>query len=1586
MKLHVGERFAGSGPAGQPGGYVVTGVVRETPWSGLYLGKKIFYNFDFTDKEPRETEEKEWLDIYLRTVQYPELDDPVYVAGRRAMARGEIRRVLGSSASHVWPEPVDLLEVPNTRDAFSLSGTPSVGRSATVDPREPVGIFARPQGELLGHWRRARPSQSAVLAVLGELLGFLRAAHEEGLVVNGLGPDTVLVDHACRIHFLGSDMTADAKSSFPWGRFFPPERYATGFAAPECFDAAVPRSARTDLFAWAVLAWFLLTGADPAELAAKQEQLWVRFRTEELSALEKALRAVAPAEINAWADQLGQKGEALVSHWPRGFLTTFRQCVAADPRQRPPSVAALLSWLVAPPPAPVAAVLALRRPGDQVRLFFDLAGIDPETQLVIRRGIGSQPLTITEGEPVSSGPPRAWLDDTPPRRPAPEAIFYGVFTRWLLQEEAPSSAPVPAQLLEPTAANLRLFAESAATGDDREPPAVSLLFQALDAVKVAEALLVSSQARVRSWAARHLGSLMQAGRLAAQAETLLWRSLADSSQTVRLQAAAGLLGPGSAPDGRRVRRVLELLGGGNLDQALEAARMLPALGVSLDLIRQVAADLEAERPAACPVCGQPVATRDRAEHLRAAHGYVDVSGNLLSRPAALERLWDRVFLGNDAPAHDQVLDILDRGPSRDREDAPYAAALRSQLGARAEALLRTRSQEVPRLVRCLRQNPRAHPYFPILLRDADPNIREVGRELLLPELGGRLGAGAVTARDIRRELDRVCPADELEEKILLCRQLPYLGIDAAVVKTCLARLENERLVVCPECARMIPGGQVESHLRRSHRVFQFRGERRPLAEAGSVLLEAVCGPSPDPEAWAVLETITRDEHPDKSACLLASWLAQKLSAVVDEQRQQVACAVAEAVAAGESGPRMVNQLAAAPADAAFRPAALHLALEVTARLPAPVPGNVLQAVKPLVGDKQAPAEARRAALGALLPSVGTTGPAVRELLMAFTAGTGKEASIRRLRQLQQEVGRLDVIDDLCRELEDQVRMRCTRCPAELPRVQMVRHLWEEHRLVLEGRRVREPWRLIEDWLEDYRLERDPQLMARCEELAGRLDPKQGPAHLQRLLLQHGVEDAEARTTLLAQARQQRASLCPHCYSQVPVQDALPPASVDAGAGELEAMGYGVHVADRWLLPWLTIHTPEGVLRDGFQSGWFRTHAGMAAFIGGFMILVMFGLMVFVSLPVLLGITAAAGLIVGGLAWLTWPTPPPLRDRAVNAAWTILVPKMLDRLTRQASAFLAGLAWVSANRGTRHDRAEVLDEACRVLKEASADDPQRARHLGALLRLQFEDVAPRRADVMPLLLEQAERCLAGKSPLALLDELLAGSKSPWGRPALQARFRTLLCMAAFERGLECSDLLDLGRALPALGAVLKVDEPGALAQLRLLWWLRQARPWNRLGEARTVFELADNPRFGLKSLEQCPDLLVALEMTPSLFIGTRGVWLDGTCITEFVESVEIVSQPGPPQRFQLVVGPHSFRLRDNPEDVARVLERTLRYYFGDFLPQAPSALRWRSPGVLAQLGACNGAKCPGCRRRILPCLGDVAISLEEQERTRQAALG
>ena len=98
---------------------------------------------------------------------------------------------------------------------------------------------------------------------------------------------------------------------------------------------------------------------------------------------------------------------------------------------------------------------------------------------------------------------------------------------------------------------------------------------------------------------------------------------------------------------------------------------------------------------------------------------------------------------------------------------------------------------------------------------------------------------------------------------------------------------------------------------------------------------------------------------------------------------------------------------------------------------------------------------------------------------------------------------------------------------------MMRHLWDKHRLILDGRHVREPWAVVEDWINEYRQSGDPARLELCRIRASQLDPIDGLHRVHRLLLKSGASDAEAQDDLLVQAREQHASLCPGCFAWRP---------------------------------------------------------------------------------------------------------------------------------------------------------------------------------------------------------------------------------------------------------------------------------------------------------------------------------------------------------------------------------------------------------------------------------------------------------------------
>src|SRR5439155_23118575 len=101
-------------------------------------------------------------------------------------------------------------------------------------------------------------------------------------------------------------------------------------------------------------------------------------------------------------------------------------------------------------------------------------------------------------------------------------------------------------------------------------------------------------------------------------------------------------------------------------------------------------------------------------------------------------------------------------------------------------------------------------------------------------------------------------------------------------------------------------------------------------------------------------------------------------------------------------------------------------------------------------------------------------------------------------------------------------------------------------------------------------------------------------HVQRLLLRHGIEDREALTSLLGQARHKRVCLCPYCYGLIPVKEVEVPAPLTFTDDSLEGAGYRIEVTENWLFPRLTIAGPKGEIVAGREPAPFLTRNGALA--------------------------------------------------------------------------------------------------------------------------------------------------------------------------------------------------------------------------------------------------------------------------------------------------------------------------------------------------------------------------------------------------------
>jgi hypothetical protein len=761
-------------------------------------------------------------------------------------------------------------------------------------------------------------------------------------------------------------------------------------------------------------------------------------------------------------------------------------------------------------------------------------------------------------------------------------------------------------------------------------------------------------------------------------------------------------------------------------------------------------------------------------------------------------------------------------------------------------------------------------------------------------------------------------------------------------------VESESLIACPTCGVSLTISELEAHLLQIHQSYSFRGEIRSIPETLAFLLAAACSPQPDVEAWRTLETIAARECGAGVDDFLVSSLTESFKRMPTEIRERSLPAVARLLASESTRASSMLELLAAGAD----PTGSALAWELVQRAPALLTHEILERLISDYPTRQA---------------------------------------IQRLRQLGRRIGLHPAVQETLRVREQAVRVRCTRCRAELRRAEMVQHLWSAHGLVLDGRRVRDPWEVIDDWIAHYRRHHDARLLDRCCELAGRCDPVGGLDRVYRRFLSQGVHHAEARAILLDEAVERHATLCPRCYAIVPMPEQLAPANLSLSHGRLSAAGYRVQVREKGVFPYVEIATPESVVSRLPLPGPRLTPQGAILF---FVAPLVLAALLMAVLPLRFGISPLVPVLtfvipaVAFAIWIRAASRPenPASERAVSRAWTKLAPALhADAFSEEDSTFLAGLAVLSIGGPGGSQRARPLERALGITEREAANRPNLLHHLAALRALAISDAVDAGGDPVPLTAAQVGRCFEGRLALAYSDKLLSNWRREWRTRANLARLRVQLLDRAFEAGFEVRDLLSVGQSAPELGRVLGTGDPGELARLRLLWSLRPRRPWDRCGDAETAFGLATGASDG-QILGKYPDLLlyragaVSSPAAPSsraaklleIVVSGRGVTVGGRVFTEPVATIEV--RRGTAEHV-VIVGDERFLVSQDPDAAATEIERWLRYYYQEFVPMVAEVYRWRSPHAASIVRAWGTLACPECRQSFVARPGEVGIAVE-----------
>jgi hypothetical protein len=446
-------------------------------------------------------------------------------------------------------------------------------------------------------------------------------------------------------------------------------------------------------------------------------------------------------------------------------------------------------------------------------------------------------------------------------------------------------------------------------------------------------------------------------------------------------------------------------------------------------------------------------------------------------------------------------------------------------------------------------------------------------------------------------------------------------------------------------------------------------------------------------------------------------------------------------------------------------------------------------------------------------------------------------------------------------------------------------------------------------------------------------------------------------------------------------------------GRLYAKGYCVDLSDKGWRTTLEVRTPDRVLYHGREPRRRWTLNGARVLLVGSCVLL--ALLCACCLPsshhlpiALAAVYLLAALVMEAIVRQVWRQRVPVNERVFDYTWRYLVPRLHTGGYRvEDSAFAAAIVQATPAGRASVGRAPLLQELVQHTETAVRDGQGPPEHLAVLRRLLIADAVAGGADPVPLLLAQLARCFEGNLTLAYAERLLRGWDANWWTPGSRERLRVLLCDRAFEAGFEVSDLLASAKMAPSLADILEINKPQLLTGLRYLWSLRATRPWDKFGEAETIFEIAGRAE-GAALLVEFPDLLLVQnaatwriagesgrgKMMPArILLRLSGVMLQEVLYTSPPNFVEVTERK---DGFYLVLGKGLFRSQENLDELTKRMERWFRYWFSEFLPQAPSARSWRAPNRSAILRAWGAVACPECKHILRAKAGEIGVLVDE----------
>ncbi|MBA4187291.1 MAG: hypothetical protein C0467_04650 [Planctomycetaceae bacterium] len=569
-------------------------------------------------------------------------------------------------------------------------------------------------------------------------------------------------------------------------------------------------------------------------------------------------------------------------------------------------------------------------------------------------------------------------------------------------------------------------------------------------------------------------------------------------------------------------------------------------------------------------------------------------------------------------------------------------------------------------------------------------------------------------------------------------------------------------------------------------------------------------------------------------------------------------------------------------------------------------------ILPLLADPRISLSIRITAAARVLQSIPDRRRPVRRVARALSAGVSSNRALERLRQVQNQIEACSALDDLIDAREQRVKMACPRCKIRLPRIEMVKHLWHEHRLTLHRRKTRTTSRTAADLQLAYATTGDPAALDRIAELYG-------PAGLRRWMAELKGPPEEL-APLLASAAEHGAGLCPACFAELPAAVTAMPTPLELANGRLSGEGYAVQLGGN---AWVRTCAVSGPGQPTERSGLAPTARLSATVVGSCVVLAV--LLFASSRPITL-----AGLVVGAIAYLAvrfaWRERD-LDDEAVDVAWKQVFPAFVER--DGAAGYLSRLCLTSLGRGTPEQRVELLTFIVASAASRADESDAELQLLATASVLQIEDSRRFGRDAVAGIAALAAIGFTGQLSADFAEFVVAAYLKQNREEGELNRLRVLLFATAFEAGLVPRDLRTLWAAAPNLKRAMSAESAPRLRLLFGLWQTREAQAWHAVGHGDTVFDIARKlPRDAASTLARFPDLLLSHrperaveDLIGPVLICVRGVAVAG----------QLVADPDAEVRLEadgrvLAFGRHRIEAREPlPNDFPVVVRRWLQFH-------------------------------------------------------------